>query len=125
LKPGRPVRAPGRPGTLPRLVKLGTLATAPGAIDPVAGAARIERAPPRGQDAAILAGLAGERRSGGGHDRGTKGGGPRAIQRTALAPDGEKIGRMTLGPKTGAAIKLTADEDVADYLLIGEGSPRL
>jgi putative DNA primase/helicase len=46
---------------------------------------------------------------------------PRAIQRIALTPDGEKIGRKTLGPKTGAAIKLTAHEDVADYLLIGEG----
>jgi hypothetical protein len=29
---------------------------------------------------------------------------PRAIQRTALTSDGEKIGRMTLGPKTGAAV---------------------
>jgi hypothetical protein len=32
---------------------------------------------------------------------------PRAIQRTALTQTGEKIGRMTLGPKTGSAIKLS------------------
>ena len=30
---------------------------------------------------------------------------PRAIQRTALTQTGGKIGRLTLGPKTGAAIK--------------------
>jgi hypothetical protein len=46
---------------------------------------------------------------------------PRAIQRTALTQTGEKIGRMTLGPKTGAAIKLSADEDVTIALAIGEG----
>ena len=46
---------------------------------------------------------------------------PRAIQRTALTANGEKIGRMTLGPKTGAAIKLSADADVADHITIGEG----
>jgi putative DNA primase/helicase len=46
---------------------------------------------------------------------------PRAIQRTALTQTGEKIGRMTLGPKTGAAIKLSADEDVTMGLAVGEG----
>jgi putative DNA primase/helicase len=46
---------------------------------------------------------------------------PRAIQRTALTADGEKIGRMTLGPKTGAAIKLSDDADVDIRLTIGEG----
>jgi putative DNA primase/helicase len=35
-----------------------------------------------------------------------------AVQRTALNLTGEKIGRKTLGRKTGAAIKLSADEDV-------------
>jgi putative DNA primase/helicase len=44
-----------------------------------------------------------------------------AVQRTALGKTGEKIGRMALGRKTGAAIKLSADEDVAMGLAIGEG----
>jgi hypothetical protein len=46
---------------------------------------------------------------------------PRAIQRTALTRTGEKIDRMTLGPKTAAAIKLSADECVTTGLTIGEG----
>jgi hypothetical protein len=46
---------------------------------------------------------------------------PRAIQRTALTLAGEKISRMVLGPKTGAAIKLSADEDVTMGLAVGEG----
>jgi hypothetical protein len=46
---------------------------------------------------------------------------PRAIQRTAINESGDKIGRMMLGPKTGTAIKLTADEDIAMGLAIGEG----
>jgi hypothetical protein len=46
---------------------------------------------------------------------------PVAIQRTALSPSGEKIKRMTLGPKTGAGIKITADEDVTMGLTIAEG----
>jgi hypothetical protein len=46
---------------------------------------------------------------------------PRAIQRTAIDKSGDKIGRMMLGPKTGCAIKLSADEDVAMGLAIGEG----
>lgn len=45
----------------------------------------------------------------------------RAIQRTALTQTGEKVDRMTLGPKTGAAIKLSADEDVTMGLTVGEG----
>jgi hypothetical protein len=44
-----------------------------------------------------------------------------AVQRTALSQTGEKIGRMALGRKTGAAIKLSADEDVTMGLAIGEG----
>jgi hypothetical protein len=46
---------------------------------------------------------------------------PRAIQRTALTPNAQKMGRMTLGPKTGAAIKLSNDADVGIRLTIGEG----
>jgi putative DNA primase/helicase len=46
---------------------------------------------------------------------------PKAIHRTALTPDGEKIGRKVLGPKGGCAIKLSADEDVAEGLTIAEG----
>ena len=46
---------------------------------------------------------------------------PRAIQRTALTRDGDKIGRAAFGPKSGAAIKLTADGDVAHHPTIGEG----
>ena len=44
-----------------------------------------------------------------------------AVQRTALNQTGAKIGRMTLGRKTGAAIKLSADENVTMGLAIGEG----
>lgn len=51
---------------------------------------------------------------------------PRAIHRTALTLDGRKaaIGgndRLTLGPVSGGAIKLTPDEDVTLCLGIGEG----
>jgi hypothetical protein len=46
---------------------------------------------------------------------------PHAIHRTALTPDGCKLGRKALGPKGGCAIKLTADEDVEQGLHIGEG----
>jgi len=45
----------------------------------------------------------------------------RAVHRTALSARGEKIGRMCLGPKAGAAIKLSADAEVAQGLVIGEG----
>jgi putative DNA primase/helicase len=63
---------------------------------------------------------------------------PRAVQRTALTQplmwaiaritfadfkkSGQKVARLALGPMTGAAIKLTADEDVAEGLAIGEGA---
>lgn len=46
---------------------------------------------------------------------------PCAIQRTALTQIGEKIDRMSLGPKNGAAIKLSTDENVTMGLTIGEG----
>src|SRR5436190_16108000 len=46
---------------------------------------------------------------------------PKAIHRTALTADGKKIGRKALGPKTGCAIKLSADEEVAEGLTIAEG----
>jgi putative DNA primase/helicase len=46
---------------------------------------------------------------------------PRAILRTALTTAGEKIGRMALGPKSGTAIRLTADNDVTLGLVVGEG----
>jgi hypothetical protein len=44
-----------------------------------------------------------------------------AIHRTALAPDGRKIDRMTLGPMAGAAIKFARDDDIEGGLHIGEG----
>jgi putative DNA primase/helicase len=44
-----------------------------------------------------------------------------AIQRTLLSSDGKKLDRKTLGPCGGAAIKITADEDVEQGLHIGEG----
>ncbi len=52
---------------------------------------------------------------------------PQGVHRTALTPDGNKIIRdgktlrMSLGPITGGAIKLDADEDVMQGLCIGEG----
>jgi len=46
---------------------------------------------------------------------------PKAIHRTALAPDGQKIDRKALGPKAGCAIKITADTEVSQSLTIGEG----
>jgi len=46
---------------------------------------------------------------------------PAAIHRTALTPDGRKIDRMALGPTSGAAIKLSGDEDVTMGLHIAEG----
>jgi putative DNA primase/helicase len=46
---------------------------------------------------------------------------PRAIHRTALTPAGDKIGRMVLGPKVGAAVKLSPDDTVTMGLTIGEG----
>jgi hypothetical protein len=46
---------------------------------------------------------------------------PHGIQRIALTPDGNKLGKMMLGRKLGCAVKLTADEDVTTGLTIGEG----
>jgi putative DNA primase/helicase len=53
---------------------------------------------------------------------------PQGIHRTALAANGtaikrgDKTFRMTLGPIAGGAIKLDPDEDVIQYLCIGEGA---
>lgn len=44
-----------------------------------------------------------------------------AVHRTALNPDGSKIGRMMLGPVAGAAIKIDGDQDVEQGLTVGEG----
>jgi CHC2 zinc finger/Toprim domain len=44
-----------------------------------------------------------------------------AIGRTALAPGGQHIGRKTLGPVMGAAVKLYSDDFVEQGLVIGEG----
>lgn len=52
---------------------------------------------------------------------------PKAVHRTAIAPDGTKRsdlganGRLTLGPVGGGAVKLTPDADVTTVLGIGEG----
>jgi Toprim domain len=47
---------------------------------------------------------------------------PRAIWRRALTPDGCSLGPPRFrGSKAGCAIKLTADEDVAEGLHVGEG----
>ena len=46
---------------------------------------------------------------------------PQGIHRTALTPAGGKLGRKMLGAKRGSAIKISADEDVATRLTIGEG----
>jgi putative DNA primase/helicase len=62
---------------------------------------------------------------------------PRAVQRTALTPNltravsritfaefvrtGGRVARMTLGPNTGTAIKISSDEEVTEGLGIGEG----
>lgn len=44
-----------------------------------------------------------------------------AVQRTALRPDGTKIGRRMLGLAAGAAIKLDSDDEVHAGLVVGEG----
>lgn len=52
---------------------------------------------------------------------------PRAIHRTAVDAEGRKRkdlgsnGRLTLGPVSGGAVKITPDEDVSTGLAIGEG----
>ncbi len=44
-----------------------------------------------------------------------------AVQRTALRPDGTKIGRRYTGIAAGAAVKLDADAEVTMGLHVGEG----
>jgi putative DNA primase/helicase len=44
-----------------------------------------------------------------------------AIHRTALTPDGKKLGRMSLGPTAGCVLRLWPDELVTLGLVIGEG----
>ncbi|WP_267423201.1 toprim domain-containing protein [Methylobacterium sp. GC_Met_2] len=44
-----------------------------------------------------------------------------AVHRTALTPEGEKIGRKMLGPAARAAVKLDPDDAVTLGLAIGEG----
>jgi hypothetical protein len=46
---------------------------------------------------------------------------PKAITRIALGVGGVKIGRLSLGPIAGCAVKLDADENVEYGLTIGEG----
>jgi Toprim domain/CHC2 zinc finger len=46
---------------------------------------------------------------------------PKAITRTALGSGGVKIGRLSLGPIAGCAVKLDPDENVQYGLTIGEG----
>jgi hypothetical protein len=46
---------------------------------------------------------------------------PRAVQFTALKPDGSKISRLTYGSWKGCAIKICADEEIEHGLVIGEG----
>ena len=44
-----------------------------------------------------------------------------AVQRTALTPEGRKVGRRMLGVASEAAIKLVPDVEVALGLTVGEG----
>lgn len=44
-----------------------------------------------------------------------------AVHRTRLSPDGQKLGRMMLGPAAGTAIKLDPNEAVEYGLAVGEG----
>jgi hypothetical protein len=46
---------------------------------------------------------------------------PVAIQRTALTPEGAKIGRKMAGPVAGAAVKLDPDDAVTTGLVVSEG----
>jgi phage/plasmid primase-like uncharacterized protein len=46
---------------------------------------------------------------------------PKAIARTAINISGHKIGRLSLGPTKGAAVKLDADENVEFGLHVAEG----
>lgn len=46
---------------------------------------------------------------------------PRAIQRTFLSPEGQKLERWMLGPVQNAAVKLDPDDEVSERLIVGEG----
>lgn len=46
---------------------------------------------------------------------------PQAVHRTALTTEAQRIGRLSLGPISGGAIKLSPDDEVTHGLLIGEG----
>jgi hypothetical protein len=46
---------------------------------------------------------------------------PQAVHRTALTPDGQKIDRKMLGPKSGAAVKFWPQSCIGRHLTIGEG----
>jgi putative DNA primase/helicase len=46
---------------------------------------------------------------------------PRAIHRTALTPQGQKIDRKMLGPAGGCVVRLWPDEMVTQGLVLGEG----
>jgi putative DNA primase/helicase len=46
---------------------------------------------------------------------------PKAIHRTAISPQGEKIDRKMLGPSAGCVVRLWPDEEVTQGLVIGEG----
>jgi putative DNA primase/helicase len=46
---------------------------------------------------------------------------PTGIHRIALTPQGRKIDRKALGIKTGSAIKLWPDAEIASALVVGEG----
>jgi hypothetical protein len=46
---------------------------------------------------------------------------PQAVHRTALTTEPQRIGRLSLGPTSGGAVKLTPDHEVTHGLMIGEG----
>jgi putative DNA primase/helicase len=46
---------------------------------------------------------------------------PQAVHRTALTTEPQRIGRLSLGPTSGGAVKLSADHEVTHGLMIGEG----
>ncbi len=48
-------------------------------------------------------------------------GAPKAIHRTAVSPQGQKIGRKMLGRSAGCVIRLWPDDEVTTGLVIGEG----
>jgi putative DNA primase/helicase len=56
--------------------------------------------------------------------RDIKTGEPRAASRILLDAEGHKIERKFLGPVSGCAVKVSADEDVTMGLFIAEGSPQ-